>query len=156
MVLSCHSYLSLDSDISNLRYFRMFWMSPMHPALALSLPLKCLQPYRVQHQKVDALCSIDIRRMSYFHLVNVMFDISQHFYCSYGSAQDMKHCCWIRLLWSCYSTTWLLSPKYSKGWQCYATDWTIFHCKYRTDRATAIQRKQCRVCRKQGVQKATR
>jgi len=137
VVLSYLSYLSLNSDISSLRYFRMFWISSIHPALVPSLLLKCLLPYRVLHEKVDALCRFDVRRTWYFHWLNVMFDIYQHCCCSYGSAQDRKHCCGVGLILGYYSTAWPLSLNYSKIRQCCATDLTTFHCKYRTDRAKA-------------------
>ena len=57
-----------------------------------------------------------------------MFGICQLCYCSYGSAQDRKHCCWVGLILGYYSTAWPLSLNYSKIRQCCATDWTTFHC----------------------------
>jgi len=92
------------------------------------------------------LCRIDICCTSYSHWLSVMSSTRRRCHCSCGLAQDMKHCCWVGLLLGCHSTAWPLSPNYSKRQQCCVTDWTIFHCKYRTDRAKARPQKCCHVC----------
>ena len=76
-----------------------------------------------------------------FSLTQCNCGICQRCYCSYGLAQDMKHCCWVVLLFGYYSTAWPLSANYSIRRQCSTTDWTTFHCKYRTNRAKARPQK---------------
>ena len=110
--------------------------------------LNPLRPSAERHQKVDALCRIDVRCTSYSHWLSVTSGTRQRCYCSYGSAHAMKHCCCVGLLLGYYSTAWPLSPNYSKWWQCCVTDWTTFHCKYRTDRAKARPQKRCCMCYK--------
>ena len=101
-------------------------------------------------------CTLQVYRMSYSHWLNVMSGTCWHCYCSYGSAQNMKHYSWVGLLLGYYSTAWPLSPNYSKRQQCCATEWMTFHCKYRNDRAKARPQKRCHVNYKHVVQKETR
>jgi len=59
-------------------------------------------------------CTLQVHRMSYSHWLNVMSGTCRHCYCSYGSAQNMKHYSWVGLLLGYYSTAWPLSPNYRK------------------------------------------
>ena len=69
------------------------------------------------------LCRIDVRCTLYSHWLSAISGTRRRCYCSYGSAQDMKHCCWVGLLLGCYSTAWPLSPNYSRRRQCCVTVW---------------------------------
>jgi len=45
--------------------------------------------YGVRHQKVNTLCRIDVRCMSYCHWANTMSGTGRCCYCSYGLAHNM-------------------------------------------------------------------
>jgi len=64
--------------------------------------------YGVRRQKVNALCRIAVRCTSYSHLPNAKSGTRRRCYCSYGSAHDMKYCCWVGLLLGYCSTGWPL------------------------------------------------